>query len=292
MKNPRRSLLPLAGVIGWPVEHSLSPYVHGFWLNSYNIPGNYISLPVASKDLPDVLHTLPKCGFAGINITIPHKETAFVLADHASDTAQRLQAANTLYYTANGQIIADNTDGFGFIQNIIQHVPIDHDWRKPALIIGAGGASRAVVDAVLQKGASIVYLANRTKERAEKLANDLKNPSNLVVIDWEQKNDVIEKTELIVNTTSLGMKQAASSPVCVLDIDFNKAPTHCVVTDIVYTPLNTTFLQNATDAGLTTVDGLGMLLHQARPGFKRWFDLDTYPEVTPELRAYVLGEKF
>jgi len=280
MSKNQRPLLPLVCVIGWPVGHSLSPHVHGYWLSHHRLAGNYIQLPVEPDDLKKVLEALPKCGFVGANITIPHKEAVFRLADKVSATAQRLKAANTLYFH-DGMIEADNTDGFGFIENVRHAVP-DYDFMRSALILGAGGASRAIIDGLLHEGTNKIYLCNRTKDRAQKIVSDFNAPPSLEVIDWDQKEQVAYATGLIVNTTSLGMKD--ENP---LIFDFQGAPKDCVVTDIVYTPLETAFLRQAKQQGLVTVDGLGMLLHQARPGFRRWFGKD--PVVNADLRARVLS---
>lgn len=283
MTQSNRILLPLAGVIGWPISHSRSPYLHEYWLNHYNLSGAYVALPVEGSDLKQVLETLPKCGFVGANVTIPHKESAFLLADQATETAKRLQAANTLYFQ-DGLITADNTDGFGFTENIHQAIP-DYDWTQPALVVGAGGASRAIVDALLHKGAKTVYLTNRTFERCKKLASDFGNPENLILLDWSDKENVNPELGLIVNTTSLGMAGAAPT----LEFAFDRMHSTCIVTDVVYTPLETEFLKNAKHHGLKTIDGLGMLLHQARPGFQKWFGAGFDPVVDEELRSRVLA---
>lgn len=277
------SFLPLAGVVGWPVHHSRSPQVHAYWLARYNLSGTYVPLPVAVGDLETVLSALPSCGFKGVNVTIPHKEQAFLLADTCTEVAQRLKAANTLYFR-NGTIMADNTDGFGFVENILENTS-NYDWSRPALVLGAGGAGRAIVDALLTKGASKVYLTNRTFERTQKLIADFDYPVSLELLDWSQRESVNAKVGLIVNTTSLGMK--GQNP---LRFNFEGASPKCIVTDIVYTPLETMFLSSARQSGLTVVDGLGMLLHQARPGFQKWFGAGIDPVVDQGLREVVLPQ--
>ncbi|WP_170582219.1 shikimate dehydrogenase [Ruegeria arenilitoris] len=272
--------IPLAGVIGHPIAHSRSPALHGYWLKTYGLPGHYVPMDVAPADLETVLRSLPKAGFVGANVTVPHKEAAMRLADHVSDRASVIGAANTLVFRTDGAIHADNTDGYGFMQNLRAGAP---DWVPqdgPAVVFGAGGAARAVLQALAEAGVPEILLTNRTRSRADHLKEEF--GQRITVVDWVQAGNVIENAELVVNTTSLGMQ---SQPELRVPLDGLQPGT--VVTDLVYTPLKTRLLEQAEAAGCTVVDGLGMLLHQAVPGFERWFGLR--PEVTEETRAAVLA---
>ncbi|MFD0910985.1 shikimate dehydrogenase [Ruegeria arenilitoris] len=272
--------IPLAGVIGHPIAHSRSPALHGYWLKTYGLPGHYVPMDVAPADLETVLRSLPKAGFVGANVTVPHKEAAMRLADHVSDRASVIGAANTLVFRSDGSIHADNTDGYGFMQNLRAGAP---DWVPqdgPAVVFGAGGAARAVLQALAEAGVPEILLTNRTRSRADHLKDEF--GQRITVVDWVQAGNVIENAELVVNTTSLGMQ---GQPELRVPLDGLQPGT--VVTDLVYTPLKTRLLEQAEAAGCTVVDGLGMLLHQAVPGFERWFGLR--PEVTEETRAAVLA---
>jgi len=276
MTNPK---IPLAGVIGSPVAHSRSPRLHGHWLRKYGIAGHYIPMDIASDDLEDALRMLPKLGFVGVNITIPHKERVMEIADLISDRATLIGAANTLIFRKDGLIHADNTDGYGFIENLRQNVP---QWKAssgPATVLGAGGAARAVIASLLDVGVPEIRLTNRTRLRADKLRADFGN--RVHVYDWVQAGNLFEDAVTVVNTTSLGMtgKQELRVP-----LDGLRKGT--VVNDLVYTPLNTKLLRTAAEQGCTTVDGLGMLLHQAVSGFERWFE--ERPTVDEATRAAVL----
>ena len=272
--------IPLAGVIGHPIAHSRSPALHGYWLKTYGLPGHYVPMDVAPADLETVLRSLPKAGFVGANVTVPHKEAALRLADHVSDRASVIGAANTLVFRADGSIHADNTDGYGFMQNLRAGAP---DWVPqdgPAVVFGAGGAARAVLQALAEAGVPEILLTNRTRSRADHLKEEF--GQRITVIDWVKAGNVIENAELVVNTTSLGMQ---GQPELRVPLDGLQPGT--VVTDLVYAPLKTRLLEQAEAAGCSIVDGLGMLLHQAVPGFERWFGLR--PEVTEETRAAVLA---
>ncbi|WP_170382325.1 shikimate dehydrogenase [Ruegeria atlantica] len=272
--------IPLAGVIGHPIAHSKSPKLHGHWLKSYGLSGHYIPMDVAPADLETVLRTLPKAGFVGVNVTVPHKEAALRIADHVSERAKLIGAANTLVFQNDGSIHADNTDGYGFMQNLHSGAP---DWVPsdgPAVVFGAGGAARAVLQGLLEAGVPKVMLTNRTRERAEQLKEEF--GERITVVDWVQAGNSVEEAELVVNTTSLGMQGQPE-----LRVPLDGLQSGAVVTDLVYAPLQTHLLKTADEAGCTTVDGLGMLLHQAAPGFERWFGIR--PEVTDDLRAAVLG---
>ncbi|PYF11874.1 shikimate dehydrogenase [Rhodobacter viridis] len=272
--------IPLAGVIGHPINHSRSPALHGHWLKTYGIRGHYIPMDVAEGDLEPVLRTLPKAGFVGCNITIPHKETALALADVVSDRAARIGAANTLVFDETGRIHADNTDGIGFLANLIEGAPGWQADSGPAAVIGAGGAARAIVVALLDAGCPEIRIANRTRARAEALRTAF--GPRVVVEDWDKVGQIFDGAATVVNTSSLGMAGKAT-----FDLPLDALSASAVVTDCVYTPLRTDFLDAAAARGCVTVDGLGMLLHQAVPGFERWFG--HRPEVTPELRVVVLA---
>ncbi len=277
MSNDR---IPLAGVIGHPVAHSKSPTLHGHWLKSYGLAGHYIPMDVAPDDLEVVLRSLPKAGFVGANVTVPHKEAALRLADVVSDRARKIGAANTLVFREDGTIHADNTDGYGFMENLRSGAP---DWTPgdgPAVVFGAGGAARAVLQALVEAGVPKIMLTNRTRARADKLKDEF--GQTITVVDWVQAGNVVENAELVVNTTSLGMQGQLE-----LRVPLDGLQPGAVVTDLVYAPLKTHLLQTAEEAGCTVVDGLGMLLHQAVPGFESWFGVR--PEVNLDLRAAVLS---
>ena len=272
--------IPLAGVIGHPIAHSKSPKLHGHWLRTYGLPGHYIPIDVAPENLETVLKKMPQMGFVGANVTIPHKERIMDIADQVTDRATLIGAANTLIFLEDGKILADNTDGYGFIQNLRQGAPEWDPAAGPAVVLGAGGAARAVIASLLDVGVPEILLSNRTRVRAEQLRDDF--GARVKVVEWVQAGNVIEDGATVVNTTSLGM---AGKPELRVPLDgLNK---DAVVTDLVYTPLITSFLETAQAKGCTTVDGLGMLLHQAVPGFERWFG--PRPEVTDELRAVMLA---
>ena len=272
--------IPLAGVIGHPIAHSRSPALHGFWLKRYGIKGHYIPMDIAQADLKEALAFLPKVGFVGLNVTIPHKETVLALADMVTDRAALIGAANTLIFRKDGKIHADNTDGAGFVANLRQNAPNWSAQAGPAAIFGAGGAARAVVAALIDLGVPEIRIANRTRPRAEALRADF--GGRIHVYDWVQAANMAEGAALVINTTSLGM---AGKPDFRVPLDAIAPGT--VVTDLVYTPLMTQFLIEAQDRGAHVIDGLGMLLHQAAPGFERWFN--HRPEVDAATRAAVLG---
>ncbi|MDK3017852.1 shikimate dehydrogenase [Pseudodonghicola flavimaris] len=272
--------IPLAGVIGSPIAHSKSPLLHGHWLKTYGIAGHYIPMEVAADDLEAVLRMMPKMGFVGCNITIPHKEKVLSIADQVTDRATLIGAANTLTFAAEGKIIADNTDGYGFMENLRRGAPGWDPTAAPAAILGAGGAARAVISALLDAGVPEILLSNRTRTRADQLREDF--GQRLHVVDWVQAGNIVEEAGLVVNTTSLGMLGKPELRVPLDGID-----GRTVVTDLVYNPLKTHLLQVADAAGATTVDGLGMLIWQAVPGFERWFG--QRPEVDEATRQAVLA---
>jgi shikimate dehydrogenase len=294
----------LAGVIGWPVGHSRSPRLHGFWLDQLGLDGAYLPLPVHPGDFETVLRALPRMGFAGANVTVPHKEAALALADHVEPLAKRIGAVNTLVVRLDGSIEGRNTDAFGFIENLRHGYPGFSAARGPAVVLGAGGAARAVVAALLDDGCPEIRLLNRTTERAREMARALEptvavpklivagpisplsgllaaeSLRRIVVCGWDRRAEALEGATLLINTTTLGM---VGQPPLNLNLDF--LPVDAVVNDIVYAPLETNLLARARARGNVVVDGLGMLLHQARPGFAAWFGV--MPEVTNELRSFV-----
>lgn len=271
--------IPLAGVIGHPIAHSKSPQLQRHWLKTLGISGYYIPMDVSPDHLAQVLDSLPKAGFVGVNVTVPHKERVMELAHQITDRAALIGAANTLVFRDDGTIHADNTDGYGFIENLRQGAPNWVPNAGPAAVLGAGGAARAVVSALLDAGVPEILISNRTRLRAELLQNDF--GKRLKVIDWVQAGNMLEEATTVVNTTSLGM---IGKPELRVPLDGLQPGT--VVTDLVYAPLKTRLLAEAEAAGCTTVDGLGMLLYQAVPGFERWFG--QRPTVDAATRAAVL----
>ena len=273
---PPGGSVPLAGVIGHPVAHSRSPALHGHWLRALGLRGHYVPLEVHARHLDEALRALPIMGFVGANVTIPHKGAALALAAEATERARRIGAANTLTF-GEGGIHADNTDGEGFLAALRAGAP---GWRAeagPALVLGAGGAARAVVDALVREGAA-VRIANRTARRAEALASELGGEA----LSWEEAGEAVAEARLVVNTTSLGMTGAAP-----MALPLGGLRPGMAVMDLVYAPLRTPLLAAAEAAGAAAVDGLGMLLHQAAPGFERWFG--TRPPVDDAARAAALG---
>jgi len=271
--------IPLAGVIGAPIAHTKSPMLHNHWLRQTGVPGHYIPLHIEPSDLKQTLKMLPKMGFIGLNVTVPHKETVMRLVDIVTDRATLIGAANTLIFKRDGKIQADNTDGYGFIENLTSGAP---DWNAsagPALVLGAGGAARAVIAALLEYNIPEIFLTNRTRDRAENL-KDIFGPK-VKIIDWVDAANAIEDAALVVNATSLGME---GKPELRVPLDGLRLET--VVTDLVYAPLKTTLLETAQDIGCRTVDGLGMLIHQAAPGFKHWFGVD--PVIDEKTRAILI----
>ncbi|MFV0514588.1 MAG: shikimate dehydrogenase [Jhaorihella sp.] len=271
--------IPLAGVIGTPIAHSRSPRLFRHWLTTHGIAGHYIPMDVAQENLETVLRALPSMGFVGVNITIPHKETVMAIADQITDWETLTAAATTLIFRSDVRIHADNTDGYGFIENLRNGAP-DWDARTgPAAVLGAGGASRAVVAALLDAGSPEILLSNRTRVRAERVKDDF--GTRVRVVDWVQAGNMLDEAALVVNTTSLGM---VGKPELRVPLDGLRKGS--VVTDLVYSPLKTHLLCAAQEAGCVTVDGLGMLLFQAVPGFERWFGVR--PTVDNATRAAAL----
>ncbi|GAG58779.1 unnamed protein product [marine sediment metagenome] len=272
--------MPRACVIGWPVEHSRSPIIHRYWLAKYGIDGAYDKEAVAPDALAEFLGSLGTRGYVGANVTLPHKEAALAAAQFTDEAAVTIGAANTLWLDADGALHASNTDAYGFMRNLDAEAPQWNEGLGAVMVLGAGGAARAILFGLIEAGVTRILLANRTRPRAGALAKVF-GPS-VEVIDWEKRDAALAACGLLINATSLGMTGEA-----VLDIDLAALPADAVVTDIVYNPLETKLLRDARAGGLTTVDGLGMLLHQAVPGFERWFGVR--PEVTPELKAHVVA---
>ena len=282
MRDSRETLLTKAFVTGFPVKHSRSPLIHGHWLKQFAITGSYEAVEVVPADFPAFIARLKdgSSGFAGGNVTIPHKETAFTLADEPDELAAELGAANTLYLR-EGRLKATNTDGYGFLNNLDDRAPGWDDSKDTAVILGAGGASRAIIQALRDRGFRAVHVLNRTEARGQELADRFgprihAGPMTVLA-------ERLAGADLFVNTTSLGMDDSDA-----IDIDFTDRRTGALVTDIVYVPLITPILTQAKAQGMRIADGLGMLLHQAVPGFEKWFG--QRPEVTPELRALIISD--
>ena len=271
--------IPLAGVIGSPIAHSKSPQLHRHWLKTYGISGHYIPMDVSNDNLENVLRTLPQMGFVGVNITIPYKEKVMDIADLVTDRAILIGAANTLIFRKDGKIHADNTDGYGFIENLKAGAPQWNPRSGPAAVLGAGGAARAVISSLLEAGVPEIKLSNRTRVRADKLKQDF--GSRIRVYEWVQAGNMMDDADLLVNTTSLGMIGKSE-----LRVPLDGLRSSTIVTDLVYAPLKTKLLATAEEYGCVTVDGLGMLLHQAVPAFERWFG--RRPEVDRATRAAAL----
>jgi shikimate dehydrogenase len=282
MHDSRETSLTRAFVTGFPVKHSRSPMIHGHWLKNFEISGTYQAVEVAPADFAGFISSLKdgSSGFAGGNVTIPHKEQAFALADAPDEIATELGAANTLYLR-DGRLCATNTDGYGFLNNLDDRAPGWTDRKDRAVVLGAGGASRAIIQALRDRGFGEIHVLNRTVERAQELA-DRFGPR----IHAAPLGELAERllgADLFVNTTSLGMDDSDA-----IAIDFTAMRSGALVTDIVYVPLITPILAQAREQGMRIADGLGMLLHQAVPGFEKWFG--KRPTVTPELRALIIAD--
>jgi shikimate dehydrogenase len=273
----------LAGIMGWPVAHSRSPAVHNFWLDEHGIDGVYVPLAVRPDQLATALRALPALGFRGCNLTLPHKSAALAIVDRVDPIARRIGAINTVVVAADECLEGSNTDAYGFRENLRDYAP---DWQPaaaPVVVIGAGGAARAVVAALIEAGVGEIRIANRTQRRAESVADNLAVPATRIVVwPWEKRGAALSEAGLLVNTTILGMHGAPA-----LDIDLARLPLAAVVVDIVYVPLETPLLAAARQRGNLAVDGLGMLLHQARPGFEAWFG--SPGRVTEGLRAAIVS---
>ena len=276
MSHPDRFLL--AGVMGWPIMHSRSPRLHGYWLDHYGLAGAYLPLAIRAEGLEAALRALPALGFAGCNLTIPHKEAALRIVDAASPLARRIGAVNCIVVRADGSLEGRNYDAFGFTESLRERAPDLRFDAGPAVVIGAGGASRAILAGLMDEGAPEIRLINRSPARAQSLAAEFGAPVR--AWPWEARVQALEGAAILVNTTSQGMVGEAP-----LDLALDVLPLSALVVDIVYVPLETPLLAAARARGHRVVDGLGMLLHQARPAFEAWFGID--PKVTPELRALI-----
>jgi shikimate dehydrogenase len=270
----------LAAVIGWPIAHSRSPRLHRHWLDRYGINGHYIPIARRPEAFESGLRALATLGFRGTNVTIPHKEAALALASQVTHRARTIGAANTLTFLADGEIHADNTDGYGFIANLRQEAPGWSTATGPALVLGSGGSARAVVAGLIEAGVPELRIANRNRARAEALRDFF--GGQVTVVDWSDATDAAASAAIIVNTTPVGMNGDDAAPIALAGV-----PRETLIADIVYGAEPTPFVAEARRLGLRTVDGVGMLLHQAAPGFERWFG--RRPEVDAELRAAVLA---
>jgi shikimate dehydrogenase len=273
MTEPRT--FKAAGLIGWPVFQSRSPKLHTHWLEQYGIPGVYVPMPVAPGQLADALRGLRALGFAGCNVTLPHKEEAARLVDRLDPAAQRMGAINLIVVEADGTLSGYNKDGYGFIQNLRDGKADWHAASGPAVVLGAGGGARSVIASLLDEGAPEIRLANRTRARADDLAQTF--GPKVTVSDWSDRAASLAGAALLVNTTNQGMIGQPN-----LDLDLTHLPPDALVCDIIYNPLQTNLLANAQARGNPTINGLGMLLHQARPAFEAWWG--TLPTITPTLR--------
>lgn len=270
----------MAGVMGWPVAHSRSPTIHNHWIRQYGLQGAYGLFPVQPDKLEDAIRGLPALGLAGCNITIPHKVNAMKLMDVVDPLARRMGAINTIVVTPEGALHGFNNDGFGYIQSLLDAKP---DWKAdagPVTVLGAGGAARAVVLSLLDQGATEIRLTNRTRAKAQALCDEF--GSGTKVVDWSERHDALNGVALLVNTTNQGMHGEPE-----LDLQLDQLPTTALVSDAIYVPLETELLRNARLRGNATVNGLGMLLNQARPAFNAWFGV--MPEITPELVQAIMA---
>ena len=268
----------LAGVLGWPVAHSRSPKIHSYWISKYGLLGAYVQLPVAPGQLGLALPGLAALGFRGCNITLPHKVDALHLVDALDANAARIGAINTIVVQGDGSLKGFNNDGFGYVQSLLDAKP---DWRAdagPVAVLGAGGAARAVVLSLADRGAREIRLLNRTPEKAQELANEFGAPVR--ALPWSQRHAALADVAMLVNTTSQGMHGQPA-----LDLDLAALPLHALVSDVIYVPMQTPLLAAARQRGNATVNGLGMLLNQARPAFEAWFGV--MPEITAELRQAI-----
>ncbi len=269
-----------ACVIGHPIGHSKSPLIHNYWIAQHGLEGSYEAVDIPCESLEKDVRGLTQKGFAGFNVTIPHKEAMLALCDEVDETARQIGAVNTVIIR-DGRLCGTNTDSFGFIQNIKTGAP-DFDFTAaPAVVLGAGGAARAVIHGLLQEGVPQIIIANRTAAKAETLKAACGAPEKITIAPWDARGEVLAGAGLLVNTTALGMN--GQGP---LEIDLAKLPSSALVTDIVYAPLETALLKDAKKRGNIVVGGIGMLLHQARPAFQAWFGV--MPEVDEKLQQKVL----
>ena len=268
----------IAGLLGWPVAHSRSPVIHNHWLAQFGIPGRYVLFPVPPEKLEAAVRGLQVLGLRGCNVTTPHKQAIFPLLDRVDELARRIGAVQTVVVEKDGSLTGFNNDGNGFIQSLKDAKP---DWRPdsgPILVLGAGGASRAVVASLAAQGAKEIRLANRTQDKAQEIADAV--GSAVKVVPWDQREDALDGVAMVANATSAG---SAGKPP--LDIALDRLPPHAIAGDLIYVPPETPFLAAARARGNVTVNGLGLLLNQARPAFNAWFGV--MPEITPALRAAI-----
>ena len=265
----------MAGVMGWPVMHSRSPMMHNYWMTQQGLAGTYVPLEIEPGTLEAALRAMHPLGFAGCNLTIPHKQDAMTIVDEVDDVAKKIGAISCVVVREDGSLFGTNNDWLGFLGNLKQHEP---DWRAdsgPVTVVGAGGGGRAVCYALLREGAAEIRLVNRTRERAEAIAEEFGGP--FTVLPWEDRHDALEGAATVVNVTSQGM---AGEPA--LDLRLDKLSANALAADIIYIPLETPFLAAARQRGNRTLNGLGMLLHQGLPAWRMWFGIE--PTVTADLR--------
>jgi len=268
----------IAGLLGWPVAHSRSPVIHNHWLAQHGIPGRYVLFPVPPEKLEAAVRGIAALGLRGCNVTTPHKQAIFPLLDRVDDLARRIGAVNTVVVEKDGSLTGFNNDGNGFIQSLRDVAPTWTPASGPILVLGAGGAARAVVASLAAQGATEIRIANRTLEKSQEIA-DAVGPS-VKVLRWDQRNDAMDGVALLANSTSLGM---TGKPT--LDVSLDRLPTSALVGDLIYIPPETRLLTGARLRGNITVNGLGLLLNQARPAFNAWFGV--MPEITPALRQAI-----
>jgi shikimate dehydrogenase len=267
--------------MGWPIAQSRSPILHNYWIEKYKLNGRYVPLAVKPENLGDAVRGLRALGFRGCNLTMPHKQMAMTMVDRLTDTARRVGAVNCIVVEPDGKMWGTNNDGKGWYLSLLEVAPAWTPANGPTAIIGAGGASRGLLVTLIENGAKDIRLVNRTFDKAEKLAKDI-DPSIVKAIPWEKRNDVIGDVALLTNATDRGF---LGKPA--LDISLDKLPGTALVSDLIYTPPETPFLAAARARGNVTVNGLGMLLHQARPAFEAWFGV--MPEITDDLRAAIMA---
>jgi shikimate dehydrogenase len=270
----------LAGVMGWPIAQSRSPVMHNYWIEKYQLSGRYVPLAVKPERLADAIRGLPALGFRGCNLTMPHKQYAMTMIDSLTDTARRIGAVNCIVVGDDGRMSGTNHDGNGYVMSVQEVAPHWKPSDGPIAILGAGGAARAIIVALLERGATEIRLINRTVEKAERIAKEL-DPA-IKPISWDQRSDAIGDVALLVNATNQGM---AGSPA--LDISLDRLSPQTLVSDLIYVPPQTSFLAAAKARGNVTINGLGMLLHQARPAFQAWFGV--MPEISADLRATIMA---
>jgi shikimate dehydrogenase len=268
----------MAGVMGWPVAHSRSPTIHNYWIGLHKLEGAYGIFPVAAENLETAIKGLKALGIAGCNITIPHKVNAMQLVDWVDPLAKRIGAINTIVVKPDGELHGFNNDAFGYIESLREAQPAWQANLGPVVVLGAGGAARAIIVGLIDEGATEIRLINRSKNKADEIANEF--PVTVKSYEWRERHDALNGCALLINTTSLGMQGQEA-----LDLQLDQLPRSALVSDAIYAPLETQLLMRARIRGNCTVNGLGMLLHQARPAFKAWFGV--MPEVTAELRQII-----